>query len=189
MTHSRKNSNAYARAAAFTLVELLLVMFVLAVLVSLVVGVGTFMIEDGKKKETEVMQANLTCALTEYERINSRYPPDRVTNLAANDYNYSPTLPYKADESPKLLYAYLTGSKGDNGALVAAATKPYLTNAGMTDAFGKSMRYYLLGATATSNQPVGGKPLVVSAGPDADFGDTNTKKLKDNIRSDGRASQ
>jgi prepilin-type N-terminal cleavage/methylation domain-containing protein len=190
--NAKTRSPSAARARAFTLVELLLVMFILAVLVSLVVGVGTYMIEDAKRRETEQIQAHVVCALAEYEKINDgNYPPDRVSNYAAANCSYAPDLTYKSDESGKILYDYLLGKKGDKASLVAIANEPYKPklNSAMADAFGRPMRYYLLGATAVNSKPVGGKPLVMSAGADGDFGDINVRKVKDNIRSDGRASQ
>jgi hypothetical protein len=63
------------------------------------------------------------------------------------------------------------------------ATKSYLegTFSDGKDAYSNSMRYY-------KDKGVGGKPLIISAGPDGDYGTAtgSEKKRTDNIRSDTR---
>jgi len=156
--------------------------------------VGTYVMEDGKKRETQMAQTYLMRAIDEYYKITSRYPPDREGASG----EFLTTVAYDPAKSVTLLYAYLVGDKGDYAAAVRSATQPYMdqVNGSMTDGFGKAMRYYLLGATSDTNKkPVGGKPLIVSAGPDRWFGDESAtpivqqRRRKDNIRSDGRTNQ
>jgi prepilin-type N-terminal cleavage/methylation domain-containing protein len=168
------------RPRGFTLVELLLVMFVMSVLVALVVGVGSYVIEQERKEETIAWQNRYLAALEAYRNVTTFYPPTDA-NLAPT---VTPAKDAKYDFSMLLLLSYLQGSRaGDNlmKTKINAATKSYMGegNPQTTDAYGNSMRYY-------ADKGVGGKPLILSAGPDGDFGATITSKRTDNIRSDTR---
>lgn len=156
----------------FTLVELLLVMFVMAVLVSLVVGVGTYVIEQGRRDETLSKQALLMSAINAYHRVTHKYPSDR-----------HPDSPDDPNASIDALMLYLRAEQntgGDMAEEILEATRHHLQAiAGneKLDAWGNMMRYY-------AKLGLGGKPLIVSPGPDEDFGEDDTDYRKDNIRSD-----
>jgi prepilin-type N-terminal cleavage/methylation domain-containing protein len=172
----------------FTLVELLLVMFILSVLVGLVVGVSWYVIEEGRKKETLSGQKRLMAAIDAYRKVTGSVP-----NVV-----YKPDLMSSADPNQVmslLLTCLRTGSPTgilDVNSPLYRATLPFLGDEShppitpITDAYGKSMLYLYDGG-------VGGKPVIVSAGPDGLFGyekayktyPTQQKKYqKDNIRSD-----
>ena len=147
-------------------------MFVMSVLVALVVGVGSYVIEQGRKEETVATQDRLLSALAAYRRITGDVP--RV--------GYDPDEP---DRNMNELISRLSGEGATNAKLsekIAEATRPYLGGAGggrKNDAYGNVMRYF-------HNRGVGGTTLIESAGPDGDFGDEDEDKRRDNIRSDTR---
>lgn len=179
----------------FTLVELLLVMFILSVLVGLVVGVSWYVIEEGRKKETLSSQKKLMAAIDAYRKVMGKVP-DKAEGLLYEPDNTNTSTPYKynPDAQMQRLIVCLTTGKGDGAVLdvnsqIYKATHPFLgeSSTGVTtDAYGKSMLYLCEGG-------VGGKPVIVSAGPDGIFGyeaayktNPNMQKQyqKDNIRSD-----
>lgn len=172
----------------FTLVELLLVMFILSVLVGLIVGVSWYVIEQGRKQETLSGQKRLMAAIDAYRKVTGSVP-----NVV-----YKPDLTSSSDPTlvmSLLLTCLRTGSPTgilDVNSPLYRATLPFLGDDShppitpTTDAYGKSMLYLYDGG-------VGGKPVIVSAGPDGKFGyekdyrgnSTLQKQYqKDNIRSD-----
>jgi prepilin-type N-terminal cleavage/methylation domain-containing protein len=180
----------------FTLVELLLVMFILSVLVGLVVGVSWYVIEEGRKKETLSSQKKLMAAIDAYRKVTGHVPG------TTEGVSYEPDSSSQDKWDParvmgRLLICLTTG-EGDGTVAVDfnsplyKATLPFLGDAShppitpTTDAYGKPMLYL-------NDKGVGGKPVIVSAGPDGKFGYEKEYKLypdrqkqyqKDNIRSD-----
>ncbi|HAU36432.1 MAG TPA: hypothetical protein DCX07_01780 [Phycisphaerales bacterium] len=169
------------RAPAFTLVELLAVMFILAILAALVVGVGTYVMDESRRKKTEATQATLMQALEAYYNAGApkAYPPD--TN--------------GTDASSVVLFKYLTNSHATkltepppaNLAPVRAAMK--YVNELSTEALPKEGATEFLdswrhGMAYQKTGGFGGRPVIISAGPDGLTGDA--AKDKDNVRSDGR---
>ncbi len=159
------------RAGGFTLIELLLVMFVMAVLVALVVGVGTHVIEEGRKTETRDRQNRMLAAIDAYYKVMGKVPPhagdpnDSLTELVDHLRGREEGDEKLKRDIYKETNAYLGASDGELS----------------LDAFNKPMRYY-------SDRGVGGRPLIISAGPDGEFGDGTTnrerQRREDNIRSD-----
>ncbi len=155
-----------AGPSGFTLVELLLVMFVLSILVALVVGVGSYVIEQARITETVETQLTLLAAVDAYRRVTGDFPEPNQT---------------VEEGSIEGLLTILQAS-GDASALgeeIRKQTLPFLQSGGslQVDAFGNPMHYY-------PRRGIGGKPLVISAGPDGDFGEMDESKQRDNIRSD-----
>jgi hypothetical protein len=160
-------------------------MFILSVLVALAVGVSWYVIEEGRKKETISTQKRLIAAIDVYTKISGGVPP--VV------YEPDSSVSYKRDPGEVMtrLYNLLTsGSQTTNNPDVTSplykATRPFLEGVSTTDAYGNSMLYLKDGG-------VGGRPVIVSAGPDGKFGYEVAYKLKpieqkkyqkDNIRSD-----
>ena len=181
----------------FTLVELLLVMFILSVLLALVVGVSWYVVEEGRKKETVVRQKNLLAAIDAFRKVTGRVPGEITTDGIFFDPDSSVTYKYNAGElMTRLLNVLTTGSYSnanpDINSALYKATSPFLGQASgtmITDAYGNSMLYIKDGG-------VGGKPVIISAGPDGKFGyggktdgsttnaPVNKQQQKDNIRSD-----
>ena len=162
----------WAGAKGFTLIELLLVMFILTVLVALGVGVASYVIDQARITETVAAQQTLISAIEAYKRATGSYPA------------YDPN----SDGTDLSVYTVVQTLKGDRAANdeqrkeIQEATMASIQVGGFdTDGFGTPMRYY-------ARRGLGGKPLVVSAGPDGKFGDeddqTDESKKRDNIRSD-----
>jgi len=157
-----------ARPGGFTLVELLLVMFVLSVLVALVVGVGSHVIEQARITETVQTQTTLLSAIDAYRRVTGHYP-DEDPNAEGSIQRLMEVLQAAGDHSAR-------------GEEIRKQVTPYLqAGAGslQVDAFGNTMLYF-------AKRGIGGKPLILSAGPDGDFGHNppDVTKQRDNIRSD-----
>jgi len=185
----------------FTLVELLLVMFVLSVLVALVVGVGRYVIEEGRKQETITSQDRLMAAIAAYRKVTGEVPASDpngygnidflVTQLEFNleKEDLDPSVQPESDFrkrypqlAPKLWELFPAKAE------IREATTPFLGGAGegtsfRIDAYGKEMAYY-------ADRGLGGMPVIISAGPDGQFGMGTGKeeedKREDNIRSDTR---
>ena len=160
----------------FTLVELLLVMFILSVLVGLIVGVSWYVIEQGRKQETLSNQKRLMAAIDAYRKVTGNVP-----NVV-----YKPDLTSASDPNQVMGLLLTTLSTGSPNGPIDRATRPFLDGVSTLDAYGKSMLYLYDGG-------VGGKPVIVSAGPDGVFGFEKEYKgnsilqkqyQKDNIRSD-----
>lgn len=169
----------------FTLVELLLVMFILSVLVALTVGVSWYVIEEGRKKETVNTQKRLIAAIDAYSKVSGKVPDVVYEPDSSVSYKWSPS-----EHMARLTNQLTTGSQTNNNPDVTAplykATRPFLDGVSTTDAYGNSMLYLKEGG-------LGGRPVIVSAGPDGKFGyevayklkpEDQKKYQKDNIRSD-----
>ncbi len=203
---TRRASSFPPRAGGFTLIELLAVIAILAILVVLVVGIGTKLIVEGHVNQTKQTMTQLVSALGAYYESYTEYPPDHdSTSSSGPTTGWLNAVPpasdtngaYHSGDGIGVLYMYLIGKHFQNNTYAALDTNgahggdlstlpcvqadlPYLnklpssvfnaTTHGFMDGFGSLMRYQLLG----------GKPLLISAGPDGTFGTT------DDIRSDGR---
>ncbi len=188
---------AHASRWGFTLVELLLVMFILSVLVGLVVGVSWYVIEEGRKKETLIKQKNLLAAIDGFRKVTGHVPGELTTEKCTYNPDSSQEDLYSSTKLMANLRNVLTTGNYDNtnpdiNSPIYKATHPFLGedngSALLTDAWGNSMLYL-------KNGGMGGTPLIVSAGPDGKFGYGGktdgtyttaqlTQFKKDNIRSD-----
>jgi len=167
----------------FTLVELMLVMFILSVLVSLVVGVSWYVIEQSRKTETLDTQRRLMAVVDAYRKVTNKLPYYRTPG--DRDYNPNGTSYQKdPDEHMKRLMEVLEGKYNTTVAndSTIKAMLGETANSMTSDAYGKSMIFL-------SDKGVGGNPVIISAGPDGVFGyetglaDPQRYK-EDNIRSD-----
>ncbi len=180
--------------SAFTLVELLVVIFIIAILVSLVVGVATYVMDESAIKETEITQAMTMVVLNSFYELYNKYPADRE----------DPSGSYDTDDSSRVLLKYLTGILEDDDDLEYLTGQPTSTQAErdaegkkirdalsdsllklpedafiagspsrILDGWGKDMRYQKDGG-------FGGTPVLISDGPDQSY------PSDDDIRSDGR---
>jgi prepilin-type N-terminal cleavage/methylation domain-containing protein len=182
---ARQNKHSVRAAGparrGFTLVELMLVMFILSVLVALVVGVSWYVIQQARKAETISNQTRLMAAVEAYRKTTGKLPYDKQPYDA--DYNPNGPRDYhmEPEKHMKRLLLVLTGQIPKNPA-AEKATKAWLGDTSTNDAYGKSMVYF-------SDKGVGGKPVVISAGPDGVFGYEKNladpqRYKEDNIRSD-----
>ena len=146
-----------------------------AVMVPLVIGVCRGPSSHSRREETIAGQNRLLAAIAAYRKITGERPPDRDP----------PGSPYDSAKSMDVLLACLQGNRAQSAATgreIADATAPFLGEDAdilATDAWGRRMRYY-------ADRGLGGRPLILSAGPDGEFGEDNEAKRKDNIRSDSR---
>lgn len=165
---TRKTAARRPRRWAFTLVELLLVMFIMSVVASLVVGVSWYVIEQGRKSETAVKQKRLIEAIKAYTKV------DGTSKLATVVYNPGSARTYErlpSEHMGRLLNLIRTGSLTttdiDRNNPIYKATSPFLGNDDgqslVTDAYGNAMIFQ-------RDKGFGGAPRIVSAGPDGIFG-------------------
>ena len=165
----------------FTLVELLLVMFVMSVLVALVVGVGRYVIRQGREQETLGNQDRLIAAVDAFRKVLGKYPMHDPNGTGRIDY----LMEQLNGDANTLQLAFRDMSfSEDLREEIREATESYLGLGGEgsvfeSDAWGHEMLYY-------RDRGAGGKPLIISAGPDGDFGEEVEEKRADNIRSDSR---
>jgi prepilin-type N-terminal cleavage/methylation domain-containing protein len=101
----RHSSFRVAGASAFTLLELLIVIAIIAVLAGVVLATAGYVQKNGKRSRAEAEIAAMSAALENYKADNGAYPSDAVTN------NFDVTTATIADyAAPSLkLYDYLSG--------------------------------------------------------------------------------
>ena len=67
---------------AFTLIEVLVVITIIAILAGLIVGLANRAGETKRVKRTEAMHAELVTAIVDYQQTIGSYPPDNPNNAA-----------------------------------------------------------------------------------------------------------
>lgn len=97
----------------FTLLELLAVIAIIAVLTSVVIGVGRRASESGKIARAKAELAVLSAALESYKRQYGDYP--QTGAVAVNALTATPA----ADDGPGILFNALAGKRGPRAALTA----------------------------------------------------------------------
>lgn len=166
---------ATSRTKAFTLVEMLVVVFVIAILVTIVVGVAKIVIGRASSDQTAVSMKAILNAIETYREVTGDYP------VEATDFTGQPTVgwtvrDWQAYVRGRLLYEDLSG-RPQSQAKLAPLGNAVLQISGnwvFVDGFGKYLDYFRDGGA-------GGTPLLLSAGADGNF-DTQ----EDNVRSDDR---
>jgi prepilin-type N-terminal cleavage/methylation domain-containing protein len=123
------------RAAAFTLIELLIVMAIILVLAGLIIATSQYVQKKGQRSRTEAEIAAISSALENYKADNGIYP-------RGNAGSSSTTPPYDTDalkpnamgdptqavyqRASLALYKLISGDM-DNDASRISETKPYFT--------------------------------------------------------------
>ncbi len=144
------------------MIELLVVMFIMAVVVALIVGVSKYVMDGAAKKQTETAQEIVLQAIQEYRRVKNAVPPDSGGE-------------YKTDVLMEALEECEQSAK-----IVEKLSKEvYPQRRGeLRDGYDKPMRYY-------QDEAIGNEPLLLSAGPDRKWGQSQPSEREDNIASDG----
>ncbi len=162
----------------FTLVELMIVLFILGVLVTLVVSVGRYVLNESSKQKTAAALKLLNSALLEYHEQKGAYPDDTDPN--------GKTPSFDGDDEKALRNAAIYSSKGMVHELMEVkASKAFLDDLPadminraegyVKDGWDRPMAYLPDGGMAN-------RPVVISAGPDGEYG--RDLQSADNIRSD-----
>lgn len=171
-------SGARRGRRAFTLVELLVAMFIIAILITLVVQVARYVYEEASRKETQSIQ-NLTMRAVEaFHELTGEYPPDDPNDFPAGTVTTETILLYhlKGDHlrtSPQEELDLKARIKKATGPVLLELPSDVIKAGGNTirDGFGNPMQYY-------RTEGLGNRPVLISAGPDGQFGN------EDDIRSD-----
>jgi prepilin-type N-terminal cleavage/methylation domain-containing protein len=175
---------------AFTLIEVLIVIFILSILAALGTSVAGYVVRLSARHETTTTQRLLIQAVQSFydASIPKTYPPDC----------YDPSIP-RPNDSCRVLLNHLTGKYDpDNSGSLAidksqtpaarSATTLLLQlprdawdgywNSSVKDAWKHTLRYEARGG-------LGSVPVLISAGPDGLFGVKSTdREGEDDIRSD-----
>lgn len=139
----------------FTIIEMLAVLFILAIIVALIASVSIYVMNEANKKETRSCMAIIHEAVLLYTEIIGEKPSE--------------------DGGCTKLFSELKGTEQTMDKireLPASVFQNQNPRRYFCDAWGNQMRFYRSAGR-------GGAPLLISAGPDGDFGTTD-----DNIRSD-----
>jgi prepilin-type N-terminal cleavage/methylation domain-containing protein len=100
-----REARALPGACAFTLMELLIVIAIIAVLAGLVLATAGYVQKKGKRSRAEAEIAAMSAALENYKADNGGYPRDALTD----NFNVA-TANIASYEGPSLkLYEYLSG--------------------------------------------------------------------------------
>jgi general secretion pathway protein G len=159
-----KKSKGRTRAcAAFTLIEILIVIGIILFLAGLLLAVSGFVQEKGKRSRAEAEIAAMSAALESYKADNGIYPQSTDTN----SLDSSLTNPSLYVASSKSLYILLSGDSDDNPTTTSSsdtknyfgsALKPNMLNPNppgantyIRDPFGNSYGY----STARASNPNG----------------------------------
>jgi type II secretory pathway pseudopilin PulG len=156
----------------------MVVLFILAILVSLAVGVGMYVMDKNNEELTKTIQTTVWGAVQAYYDYGSpkAWAADRTG--ATYDPNASTTALMKFLTGTQ--YTSLRDTPPVQQAIARLKNLPkdaYATT--LNDGWGRPMRYY-------QDKGMGGRPVLISAGSDGDFGDADSAKQKDNVISDGQ---
>jgi type II secretory pathway pseudopilin PulG len=142
------------------MIELLIVMFILAILIALAVGVGQWVFSDAARKATLSTQEVLFSAIETFHDIEGEWPEGEGDENSAHR-----------------LWEQLVDEHDRTREIVEALDRESFDrdNEVFLDGYGNPIRYDDSGGIA-------GRPVLISAGPDGDFSTS-----EDNIRSDNRS--
>ena len=151
-----------------TLVEMLITIILIAVGLFILSGWMTSMRQAARRDLAVRLLSDLDKALSRYCRTSGYYPDARGPNAA----NWATTALLDLDKTRPLLEA-LPESLWDG---------PGRKN--LVDPWGTPLKYLSDSRESPLVRANNGRPVFVSAGPDRDFGEEDTARIGDNLRSD-----
>jgi len=192
--HDNRAGTHQPQRRAFTLIELLVVIFIMGILVTLVVSVSTYVMRKANREQTAANQQVILAAINAFHEITGDDPSDDPNHITNTDWLPLPSpqdagvsgADYDAFLSGYTLQCFLLGAEAGSDQTKAKLQKAtekcllelpegvFVPKYGFRDAYGNWMRYDKDGG-------LGGRPVIISAGPDGRF-----ETEADNIRSDGR---
>lgn len=153
---------------AMTLAEMVIVIFVIAIALFLLVGWMNAMQQAAKRDLAVRLLADLDLALARYHRATGCYPtsygPDSAIQATLDLLDHDKTRPIM-ESLPATVWR-----------------EPERRH--LVDPWGTPLRYYGVESNSPWVKVNGGRPVLVSAGPDRDFGDEDPAAAGDNLRSD-----
>jgi len=167
----RPAAGQHRRAEAFTLIELMVVMFIIGVLVAMVVGVGKYVYDEAGRKETRSILTVVQSAVEQYKEVAGDYPDDAAVT-GVGPANSSRVLLYHfkgSDPGSETMQKRIRDASGTY--ILKLPSDSYSGGDKILDSFGNELRYEKAGG-------FGGKPVVISPGPDGQLG------TADDLRSD-----
>ncbi len=170
MRRKRANLNA------FTLIEMLVAVFVIAILVVVVVGVSGIVVSRAAMEHTRNSMAIITEAVDAYRRTTGGALPGEPTEMPSPMSGWR-KRDWRGYIRGRRLYEQMMANAAAQDVLAAlppdAIASPQGGNRTFVDGFGKYMDY-------SQSKGAKGAVLLISAGPDGDF-----DRQEDNLRSDG----
>lgn len=163
--------NVRKNIRAFTLIEMLVVVFIIAIVVSIIVAVAGRLLRDANANKTRLNMKVILLAIETYRDpvdANGNYPADSNPVPPPNPETDADAGTRSADLYAKLMSDPRTSAK------LASLPKDAISGGKFVDGWGKPIAYY-------SNLGAGGGPLLLSPGGDGKWDTTD-----DNIRSDGK---
>lgn len=163
-----------ASRRAMSRMELVLTYAVVALMMALMVGVGDYIQRESKGRLAEEMVLTLREAVVAYHAAIGRYPPGRLDG--------------RSEQA-------ITEMLGEESSRAVLSDWPVLPNNGLdspsafVDPWGVAFRYSAAPNHAEVPSMTRGRgmdpiPVFVSAGPDRDFGDLDSRRQQDNLSSD-----
>ncbi len=154
--------------------ELVLTYAVVALMMALMVGVGDYIQRESKGRLAEEMVLTLREAVVAYHAATGRYPPGQP------------------DGRSEQAITELLGDEASRGVLNDWPVLPLNgtdSHAGFADPWGAAFRYLAAPLhpevpALTRGEGRAAMPVFVSAGPDRDFGDLDSRRQQDNLSSD-----
>ncbi len=157
-----------------TRMELVLTYAIVALAMALMVGVGDYIQRESKGRLAEEMVLTLREAVVAFHAANGRYPPGHPDGRS----EHAITEMLGDESSLGVLSDWPVPLRMDPGAQPAFA-----------DPWGVAFRYQAAphsaeGPSLTQGAVRGSIPVFISAGPDRDFGDSDSRRQQDNLTSD-----
>jgi len=168
--------NDIHQGRGFTLIEMIIVVMIIAILVTIVVGVSKLVTGRAASDKTRMYMQTIMLAIDAYRESTGSYPAEE-TNIPEkpDDWHWA-SRDWSAFCRNKKLYQQLIAvpaAKKRLSALPNDAVRNIYGENVFIDAFEMMMEYFI-------NKGIGETPLLVSAGADRTFG------TEDDIRSDNR---